>query len=224
MRCLTRLLCVSALLVSVAFAESLSETRKKAEQGDALAQNRLGNMYQSGEKPLPDPIPLKIQFPINNTIGGINGLYRRSAFLAAGGFDEALTYWEDMDLALRLFARGLRCSVVNEELVTAYRRAASYSNSNLGEVWRVKLAIMRRLLAAADPELKATIAREAETIATRLAMLDCWPDVPAALALATDAGGNPPTTSDPAMRLLKKFLPRPWTFRLQHLHRARAGR
>lgn len=49
MRCLTRLLCVSALLVSVAFAESLSETRKKAEQGDADAQNNLGKMYASGE-------------------------------------------------------------------------------------------------------------------------------------------------------------------------------
>ena len=49
MRCLTRLLCVSALLVSVSFAESLSETRKKAEQGDADAQNNLGKMYASGE-------------------------------------------------------------------------------------------------------------------------------------------------------------------------------
>ena len=35
MRCLTRLLCVSALLVSVAFADSFDETRKKAEQGYA---------------------------------------------------------------------------------------------------------------------------------------------------------------------------------------------
>ncbi|MSU22287.1 MAG: sel1 repeat family protein [Opitutus sp.] len=48
MRCLTRLLCVSALLVSVAFAESLSETRKNAEKGDALAQFNLGWMYANG--------------------------------------------------------------------------------------------------------------------------------------------------------------------------------
>ncbi len=55
MRCLTRLLCVSALLVSVAFAESLSETRKKAEQGDALAQYNLGGMYFGGSDLPKDP-------------------------------------------------------------------------------------------------------------------------------------------------------------------------
>ena len=44
MRFLTRILCASALLVSVAFAESLSETRKKAEKGDANAQRKLGWM------------------------------------------------------------------------------------------------------------------------------------------------------------------------------------
>ena len=49
MRTLTRLLCVSALFVSVAFAESLSETRKKAEQGDANAQFNLGWMYAIGD-------------------------------------------------------------------------------------------------------------------------------------------------------------------------------
>ena len=44
MRFLTRILCASALLVSVAFAESLSETRKKAKKGDADAQRKLGWM------------------------------------------------------------------------------------------------------------------------------------------------------------------------------------
>ena len=35
MKCLTRLLCVLGLLLSVAFADSFDETRKKAEQGYA---------------------------------------------------------------------------------------------------------------------------------------------------------------------------------------------
>jgi hypothetical protein len=48
MRMLTRLLCVFGLLLSVAFAESLSETRKKAEAGDARAQYNLGRMYHYG--------------------------------------------------------------------------------------------------------------------------------------------------------------------------------
>ena len=46
---LTRLLCVLGLLVSVAFAESPDETRKKAEVGDAEAQFNLGVTYAIGE-------------------------------------------------------------------------------------------------------------------------------------------------------------------------------
>ena len=49
MRCVTRLLCVLGLMVSVAFAESIDETRKKAEAGDAIAQFNLGNMYRKGD-------------------------------------------------------------------------------------------------------------------------------------------------------------------------------
>ncbi len=48
MKNLTRLLCVFGLLLSVAFAESLDETRKKAEAGDAIAQIALGRSYWRG--------------------------------------------------------------------------------------------------------------------------------------------------------------------------------
>jgi len=158
-----------------------------------------------------------------NTVGGINGLYRRDALRAIGGFDEKLQFWEDLELNLRLAARGSRAAVVNEDLVTAYRRHGSYSNSNLGEVWRVKLAIMENLRPAADATLLATIAGEAETIADRFAALGLWADVPAALAAARRAGGNPPTTRNPALRALKLVLPDAWTFRLQHTLRKKSS-
>jgi TonB family protein len=48
MRNPTRLLCVFGLLLSVAFAESLDETRKKAESGFTLAQWLLGGAYAKG--------------------------------------------------------------------------------------------------------------------------------------------------------------------------------
>ena len=41
MRRVTRLLCVFGLLLSVMSAESLDETRKKAEKGDTSAQSKL---------------------------------------------------------------------------------------------------------------------------------------------------------------------------------------
>lgn len=157
-----------------------------------------------------------VSYLIVNTIGGINGLYRRKALVNVGGFDETLRYWEDMDLNIRLSRHGSRAEAINENLVTAHRRRASYSNTNLGEVWRVKLDIMERLLPAADPELRNTIATEAETIATRQAGLGRWADIPMSLVLARSAGGNPPTTNSFPLRILKYVLPDCWTFRLQH--------
>lgn len=152
---------------------------------------------------------------ITNTVGGINGLYRRRTTIEAGGFNEKLHFWEDLDFNLRLARRGAKTAVLNQNLVTAYRRGASHSNANLGDAWRVKLGLMGELLPEADELLRATVAAEAETIADRLAALGCWQWVPAALNLARKAGGNPPTTCNPILRALKIAPPARWTFRLQ---------
>lgn len=161
---------------------------------------------------------------VRNTVGGINGLYRRTAFQSVNGFDEGLGYWEDMDLNLRLCQAGAQVAVVNEQLVTAYRRQTSYSNSNLPKVWRVKLEILARLLEHADSILRETVALEAEEIANRFALLRCTADVPSALALAERAGGDPPTTRNPALRALKHVVPRAWAFHLQFMLRQRFQR
>ncbi|HMI81597.1 MAG TPA: glycosyltransferase family 2 protein [Solirubrobacterales bacterium] len=51
--------------------------------------------------------------PLGPTGGA--ALYRREAFAAAGGFDERIfIYYEDLDLALRLAARGGRCRLAPE--------------------------------------------------------------------------------------------------------------
>lgn len=48
--------------------------------------------------------------PLGPTGGG--ALFRREAFEAVGGFDERIfLYYEDVDLALRMRARGFRCAV-----------------------------------------------------------------------------------------------------------------
>jgi len=152
---------------------------------------------------------------IVNTIGGINGLYRRSALLSAGAFDESLKFWEDTELNLRLAKHGAKADVVEEDLVTAYRRGASYSNSNLVNVWLVKLQLIDGLRSDPDQFLRQTIAIEAEAIANRLARLDAWSEIPHALKVASLAGGNPPTTNNWLLRVLKRILPLSWTFRLQ---------
>jgi hypothetical protein len=157
-----------------------------------------------------------IAYLIGNTIGGINGLYRRSCLKAVGGFNEALFYWEDMDLNMRLCAAGARVAIVNECLVTAYRHPASHCNTNVGEVWRVKLRLLAELLPSTDVALRSAIAQNAEEIARCLAGLGFWGDVSEALRVARDAGGHPPTTKNPALQLAKALLSPERAFRLQH--------
>jgi GT2 family glycosyltransferase len=61
--------------------------------------------------------------PLGPTGGA--GLYRRSAWEAVGGFDERIfLYYEDLDLALRIAARGGRC-----RLATGARALHAYSAS-----------------------------------------------------------------------------------------------
>jgi glycosyltransferase involved in cell wall biosynthesis len=152
---------------------------------------------------------------IVNPVGGINGLYRRLTLMEAGGFEESLRYWEDLDLHLRLAHRRVRTRILNETLVTAHRREASHSNANLRAVWLAKLGLMERMLPSAPPRLRATLAVEGERVAHRLAALGHWRDVPTALALCQRAGGNPPSTHSTGLRLLKRVLPSTVTFGLQ---------
>lgn len=154
-----------------------------------------------------------------NTIGGINGLYRKSALIGIGGFNENLMFWEDTDLNLRLAEKGAGFDVLEEDLVTAFRRKSSFSNSNLTAVWMAKLQLIDRLRLKADHILLSTIAVEAEAIANRLALLKAWNLVPSALKVAQLAGGNPPTTKNPFLRTLKRVAPSSWAFRLQVLLR-----
>lgn len=152
---------------------------------------------------------------ICNTIGGINGLYRRTTFERVGGFAATLGFWEDMDLNIRLARSGSRFAVVNQDLVIAYRRDDSLSNTNLVAAWRSKLETMDRLRSGGDEDLLRTIAAEAEVIGDRLLTLGAVDALPEALAVAARAGGNPPTTHHPLLKALKPFLPRTWSFRLQ---------
>ncbi len=76
-------------------------------------------------------------------------LYRRSAFLAAGGFDERFfAYLEDVDLALRLRLQGWRCRYVP---AVAYHAAEQSSSSLPGGHWYLVQRNTLLLVAKAFP-------------------------------------------------------------------------
>ena len=70
-------------------------------------------------------------------------LYRRTAFEAAGGFDEQyFCYFEDVDLGFRLRLRGLRCVCVHDAVVrhvssgtTGYRSDFAVYHGERNAVW-----------------------------------------------------------------------------------------
>ena len=70
----------------------------------------MGFDYLNGE---PAAAALTAADPLGPTGGA--ALYRRAAFDAVGGFDERIfLYYEDLDLALRIAARGGRCRLAGE--------------------------------------------------------------------------------------------------------------
>ena len=152
---------------------------------------------------------------LEQTVGGINALYRRERFLAVGGFDEHRLDWEDLDLALRLFRSGIRMRVVNRDLVTALRRTTSHSNRNDVNVWTSKLELMGEWLRTERAAVAAAVAHEAEAVAVRMAGLRELGAAARALDLCVEAGGSPPTTRNPLVKAAKWVLPPLAVLRLQ---------
>ncbi len=161
------------------------------------------------------PIPALI----HNTVGGIGGLYRREWLLRVGGFNEALTYWEDTDLHLRLVQAGARFAVVKEVLSYAHRRADSLSNGNLRGVWRAKSDLLARLAGRDDAAVRRAVADDTELIARRQFRLRDFAGMRRSLEVCRRAGGNPPTTHRQSVRWLARHLDATGAFVLQELIR-----
>ena len=108
--------------------------------------------------------------PLGPTGGA--GLYRREAFDAVGGFDERIfLYYEDLDLALRIAARGGRCRLAAEALALhAYSASLGAGSGNKYERtgWS-RTYMLRRYGVMRDPQLAArALACEAALCAGQL--------------------------------------------------------
>jgi glycosyltransferase involved in cell wall biosynthesis len=166
-----------------------------------------------------DPVAYLLTHPV----GGINGCYRRSALERIGGYDERLRIWEDADLHVRLAAAGARFSVVEEVLVTALRRASSFSQDQV-ENWHNRLRALRNYAATLDPSCHLALQAEAERAANELVRCGELPAAMEALTLARALGGDPPTTKHPLLRACKRLFGPLRTLRLQQYVRAAKSR
>jgi N-acetylglucosaminyl-diphospho-decaprenol L-rhamnosyltransferase len=92
--------------------------------------------------------------PLGPTGGA--ALYRRAAFEAVGGFDERIfLYYEDLDLALRLAARGGRCRLASEaQALHAYSASlGAASGAKYGRTGWSRGYMLRRYGVMHEPRL-----------------------------------------------------------------------
>jgi glycosyltransferase involved in cell wall biosynthesis len=148
------------------------------------------------------PVPYLVTHPV----GGINGLYRRTALDAIGGYEETLKVWEDADLHVRLAANGARFRVVEESLVSALRRNDSQS-AELKRNWRSRLSALETYTHTLPASVQPIVAAEAETTAGNLLSLGDTNGARQAIALCARLGHRVPTTHHPLLLALRPWLP-----------------
>jgi glycosyltransferase involved in cell wall biosynthesis len=163
-----------------------------------------------------------LAYVVSHPVGIISALIRRRVFLDSGGFDESMTCWEDADLFVRLAEHGARFRCIEQTLVTSLRHDRGVSR-NQHHCDRCRLEFLRGYASRFPARLHLTLAAEAEKLLPRFLAHGDGGSAREALRLCCSLGGNPPTTANPALRLLKPFAPALWLVRLQHRHRTIAA-
>lgn len=164
-----------------------------------------------------DPDPLA--YTVSHPVGVISALIRRTAFLAIGGFDEAMTCWEDADLFVRLAERGARYRCLERTLVTSLRHDRGVSRDQHHSD-RCRLKFLRGYAQRFHARLQPVLENEAEKLLPRFLVHGDKVAAREALQLCRQLGGTPPTTANPLLRVLKPFAPALWLVHMQNRHRA----
>lgn len=127
-------------------------------------------------------------YAITNQINPFCGLYRRRAYLAAGGYDEdpAVLYNEDVAFHIKMAFAGLSFGAENEVSIVNYRIGGSMSGANQLKCLQAHHEVMLRTLnrAGATPYHDA-IAAKLWAVAGRLAANGDWPNADRAAKTAS---------------------------------------
>lgn len=149
-------------------------------------------------------------YAIREQINAICGLYRRSAFLAAGGYRDPpeMLYNEDVACHIRLAFAGLTFGAENEVSIINYRRGGSMSGANRLKCLQSHFAVMRNILLHPDAgPYRADIAMKLWAVAGALAAHDDWDNARKAIAMAAEIGPPPPSAGSRVFRTLARLDP-----------------
>ncbi len=154
-----------------------------------------------------DPVGYTIRCKIN----AISGIYRRTAFLSAGGFDldPDVLYNEDQAYHCKLARAGLRFRADPTVTVVNLRRDSSMWISNQQKAFRAHYHVMRKAFAGPGGERhREEIAKSLwHVVASAGAQLD-WRTADDAAALAMRAAGPSHAPSSVTFKVLCQISPR----------------
>lgn len=137
------------------------------------------------------------------------GVYRRTPFIQAGGFDSSSTarYNEDQAMHLRLAMRGLRFRADDYLGVIITRRSNSMSSGHPIECARAQLHVMAEAATVTGHRYVSEIGERVWRIAGVLAGYQDWQHARKAVDLALRLGYRTPVRETPAFRALARVSP-----------------
>lgn len=187
------------------------------ERNDAT-QEHMGFRRFDPDDVLRDPRSYSIREQIN----AICGLYRREAYLHAGGYDEDpfVLFNEDVAMHIGLAFKGLSFAAEREVSIINHRRLDSMSAANRLKCLRSQCHVMRKTAALEDAgPYAADIAAKLWAVAAGLASEMDWNTADAAAGLAMKLSGPQSASTNPVFQALCQLSPRfalrmrEWTIR-----------
>lgn len=152
-----------------------------------------------------DPIAYAIQEQINPFCG----LYRRSAYLQAGGYDTdpLVLYNEDVAFHLRMAISGLKFAADPTVTVINYQRVNSMSAANQIKCARAQFHVMKKTSEALQGRYNQAIARRLWEISAGLAYHLDWAYTDRAIDLALQLSQDFPINISPIFRIFCSINP-----------------
>lgn len=172
------------------------------ETGELLSLRRFDNDQLSV-----DPR----SYAIREQINPFCGLYRRTAFLEAGGYLDPpeMLYNEDVACHIRLAFAGLSFGAENEVSVINYRRRGSMSAANQLKCLQSHLAVLKGTLHRQGADrYTADLAEKLWAVAGSLGACGAWSDADEAVGLAAALAPPPKNAGAGWYRLMARVNPR----------------
>ena len=150
-----------------------------------------------------------IAYSIREQINPFCGLYRRDAYLKAGGYDTdpLVLYNEDVAFHCRMARSGLSFAVEPDVTIINYYRPDSMSATNQLKCAQAAYHVMRKTAESLNGQYAAEIARKLWGIAGISASYLDWETADACVRLAVTLDGKTSESLSPAFRLICQLNP-----------------